>query len=184
MTRYNGQTHPYPYARSVVDYFEHRELARKILFDTHQVIDLHAYPDEVLASHKQLSVLELFMKHADNPALPKWLEANAELTKKLAAHKYIERSLRSISDAGYHRIEALLNSLGKVSEKLKEDMLTTTQQIERSALKEGIQLGMQEGRQEEKLGIAKEMLQDKMPKEQISKWTGLSEAELAQLQQS
>ena len=71
LTLYNGQKHPYPYARSVVDYFEHRELARKILFDTHQVIDLHAYPDEVLASHKQLSVLELLSSRSGPVGVPR-----------------------------------------------------------------------------------------------------------------
>ena len=125
LTLYNGQKHPYPYARSVFDYFEHRELARKILLDAHRVIDLHDYPDDVLASHQQLNVRELFMKHADHPALPQWIEANAEITKKLAAHKYIERSLRYIANARYQRIEDLLNSLGKVSAIFKLNFLPT-----------------------------------------------------------
>jgi hypothetical protein len=40
---------------------------------------------------------------------------------------------------------------------------------------------MQQGEQNKALGIAKGMLEDKLPKEQVSKWTGLSLSQVDKL---
>ena len=59
--------------------------------------------------------------------------------------------------------------------KTKEEIMNVTQAIK--------QEGLQQGMQQEKLEIAKEMLEDKMPKEQISKWTGLDLKQIEKLLQ-
>jgi predicted transposase/invertase (TIGR01784 family) len=50
-----------------------------------------------------------------------------------------------------------------------------------SAAQQLRQEGKQEGIQEEKLQVAKSMLQDKEPIDKIAKWTGLSKGEVEKL---
>ena len=95
ITWYNGKRKPYPYARHIFDYFAEKELAQRIIFSSYKLINPHEIPDEELASHEQLGILELFMKHADNPKLLPWIEANRAIASKLAAHKYLKRSIES-----------------------------------------------------------------------------------------
>ena len=45
-------------------------------------------------------------------------------------------------------------------------------------IQKGMQQGMKKGMQQEKVSIARSMLIDRTPLEQVSKWTGLSNEEL------
>lgn len=60
-------------------------------------------------------------------------------------------------------------------------MTSIAQGYQEAAWQEGIEQGIQEGTKTRNLEIAKEMLQDKLPKEQISKWTGLSVGQIEAL---
>ena len=179
LTWYNGKKGPYPYAQSIFDYFQEKELARKLLASPCPIINAHQISDQELASHQKTNVLELFMKYGDNPELLEWLEVHEDIARKLEKNKYISRSLEYVSEVGCHRLEDLLTTFEKVSAKLKETMLTTAQQIR----KEGMQQGMQQGMQTRNLEIAKNMLLNlHLGMEVVQKATGLSRAELKKLQ--
>jgi len=63
----------------------------------------------------------------------------------------------------------------------EEGMQQGIQQGRQEGRQEGLQQGMQQGMQQEKLGIARTMLQTGESIEKIARWTGLSEASLRSL---
>jgi predicted transposase/invertase (TIGR01784 family) len=170
ITWYNGPA-PYPYQKSIIDYFTWRQLAAKLFLED-EIIVVKEIPDEELSKHGEVSILEVFMKHVDNPNFPQWLIDHPEIAQQLAENKYIERSIEYLLEVGYHKEEDLVTAFEKTP-KLKETMLTTRQRIE--------ERGRQEGRQEEKLGIARNMFQAGEPIERVARWTGLSEASIRSL---
>ena len=182
ITWYNGKRKPYPYARHIFDYFAEKELAQRIIFSSYKLINPHEIPDEELASHEQLGILELFMKHADNPKLLPWIEANRAIASKLAAHKYLKRSIEYVVDVGHHKLADILTTFEKVSAKLEETMLTTAQQIRQEGIEQGMQEGRQEGIQTRSLEIAKNMLGKGYSSEVVTELTGLAREALNKLQ--
>ena len=182
ITWYNGQEVPYPYAKSIAEYFTLSELAEELLLQD-EILVVKQLPDASLYKHEPINVLALFMKYADDPNFPHWLVEHPAMANKLAENKYIERSIAYMLDVGYHKYEDLLLAFEKTSEKLKQTMLTTRQQIEKIGEKRGIQQGMQQGVQTRNLEIARNMLfQLHLGLDVIEKATGLSKQELEQLQ--
>jgi len=171
-TIYNGLRQPYPYPHSLIDYFANRELAKKILFNSHRLIDLSAYSDEELSGHGTLGAIELLMKHIDNPNLPDWIRSHPSIIQKLESGDHLTRSIDYLVEAGHHSVEDLLALFEEISPKFKEGMLTTRQQIEKQGLRKGRQEGMQQGMQAKSFEIARYMLKDQTPKEKVSMWTG------------
>jgi len=108
------------------------------------------------------------MKYADGPHFPQWIKEHAEMARELANSEHIAKSIEYliVMEVGYHKEEALLEAFENSSEKLKETMLTTEQQIE--------QRGMQQGMQTRSLEIARDMLKKQEPKEKVADFTGLS----------
>ncbi|MEM7383291.1 MAG: Rpn family recombination-promoting nuclease/putative transposase [Bacteroidota bacterium] len=175
ITWYNGPA-PYPYERSITDYFTRSQLADKLLVKD-EIVVVKEIPDEELSKHGEVSILEVFMKHGDNPHFPQWLIAHPEIAQQLAENKYIERSIEYLLEVGHHKEEDLLAAFEKTSNKLKQTMLTTKQQIEKRGLEQGLEQGIQQGLEK----TAKQMLEDGEPMEKIKKWTGLSREKLEQL---
>ena len=173
ITWYNGPA-PYPYQKSIIDYFTWRQLAAKLFLED-EIIVVKEIPDEELSKHGEVSILEVFMKHVDNPNFPQWLIDHPEIAQQLAENKYIERSIEYLLEVGYHKEADLVAAFEKTS-KLKETMLTTRQRIEKR--------GMQQGMQARNLEIAKQMLSNMhLDIGTVSQATGLSEAELTKLKE-
>ena len=172
LTWHNGKKGPYPYEKSIFDYFQEKEVAKKMFLQPCTIINPHDLSDHEMADHVHTNVMELFMKYGDDPDLLLWLEANPEIVKKLAENKYIDRAIEYVADVGYHKVEDLLATFEKVSEKLKKTMLTTAQQLQ------------QQGRQVKALDIAKNMLfQLHLGMDVVQKATGLTGKELKNLKE-
>ena len=171
ITWYNGPA-PYPYQKSIIDYFTWRQLAAKLLLED-EIIVVKEIPDEELSKHGEVSILEVFMKHVDNPNFPQWLIDHPEIAQQLAENKYIERSIEYLLEVGYHKEEDLVTAFEKTP-KLKEIMLTTRERIEKR--------GIEQGMQTRSLEIARNMLhQLGLGIETVQQATGLSRQELARL---
>jgi predicted transposase/invertase (TIGR01784 family) len=187
-TWHNGKKGPYPYPQSILDYFKEKDLAQQMLLHSGQVIHAHELDDQVLASHEKSNILELFMKYGDDPNLLTWLEEHPEIAKKLEENKYIDRGLEYVAEVGCHKIEDLIDTFEKISEKLGKTMLTTAQQIERKTAtrvrKSALQEGKQQGMQARNLEIAKNMLSKGYQAEAVLDLTGLSKEELENLKKA
>ena len=171
ITWYNGPA-PYPYQKSIIDYFTWRQLAAKLLLED-EIIVVKEIPDEELSKHGEVSILEVFMKHVDNPNFPQWLIDHPEIAQQLAENKYIERSIEYLLEVGYHKEADLVTAFEKTP-KLKEIMLTTRERIEKRSIEQGMQT--------RSLEIARNMLhQLGLGIETVQQATGLSRQELARL---
>ena len=171
ITWYNGPA-PYPYQKSIIDYFTWRQLAAKLLLED-EIIVVKEIPDEELSKHGEVSILEVFRKHGDNPNFPQWLIDHPEIAQQLAENKYIERSIEYLLEVGYHKEADLVTAFEKTP-KLKEIMLTTRERIEKR--------GIEQGMQTRSLEIARNMLhQLGLGIETVQQATGLSRQELARL---
>ena len=184
ITWYNGPA-PYPYKRSINDYFTWSQLAEKLLLYD-EIIVVKEIPDEELAKHGEVNILEVFMKYGDNPNFPQWLIAHPDIAQQLAENKYIERAIEYLLEVGDHKEEDLLAAFEKTSNKLKETMLTTRQRIEKRGIEQGMQQGIEvgkaEGIQARNLEIAKQMLSNMhLDIRTVSQATGLSIEKLEQL---
>jgi len=180
-TIYTGSGKPSPHPKEILDYYEDRELDKKILFNSHRLIDLSSYSDETLSQHGILGAAELLMKHIDNPDLLNWIRSNPSVLQRLESGDLLTSSVEYLVDAGYHAVEDLLTLFEEISPKCKEVMLTTRQQIERKSRKEGKQEGIELGIETKSFEVACYMLKDSMPKEKISVWTGLDPEEIEKL---
>ena len=171
ITWYNGPA-PYPYQKSIIDYFTWRQLAAKLFLED-EIIVVKEIPDEELSKHGEVNILEVFMKHVDNPNFPQWLIDHPEIAQQLAENKYIERSIEYLLEVGYHKEADLVTAFEKTP-KLKEIMLTTRERIEKR--------GIEQGMQTRSLEIARNMLhQLGLGIETVQQATGLSRQELARL---
>ena len=171
ITWYNGPA-PYPYQKNIIDYFTWRQLAAKLFLED-EIIVVKEIPDEELSKHGEVNILEVFMKHVDNPNFPQWLIDHPEIAQQLAENKYIERSIEYLLEVGYHKEEDLVTAFEKTP-KLKEIMLTTRERIEKRSIEQGMQT--------RSLEIARNMLhQLGLGIETVQQATGLSRQELARL---
>ena len=149
------------------------QLATKLLLQD-EIIVVKEIPDEELSKHEEINILEVFMKYGDDPNFPQWLIAHPDIAQQLAENKYIERAIAYLLEVGHNKEEDLLKAFKKTSNKLKETMLTTRQQIEQR----GIEQGIKQGIEQERFEIAKQMLSKGLDMQFICEITGLSEAKI------
>jgi predicted transposase/invertase (TIGR01784 family) len=187
---YNGETSPYPYSCNLYDNFEDPELAREIAFKPFKLIDLTVLSDEEISQHGLVSLMEMLFKHhrAKNflSIMRKMLENNLvqNVIKQLNItylNDMLNYVLSTTQDetepkAAQHLIEELINAFPE--EPARKTIMTFAQQLKQEAL----QQGLQQGRREEDLVIAKRMLNMGADRDFIKKATQLSDQDLLSLE--
>ena len=173
---YNG-TNPYKGPITLLEMFEYPELAKKYLLEEYHLVDLRADTEARIQQDKQATLAELLLKQGKLRDFYNWIDEHQALINDITT---------PYAEEGFHYIltvdprEDTLEKLQKNADpKTKEKIMSAAQRL----MQQGMQQGIQQGMQQEKLEIAKEMLQDKMPKEQISKWTGLDIKQIEKLLQ-
>ena len=179
---YHGAQSPYPYQTSLEDYYSfYPEWSKKELTLRFHLIDLTQLSDKEILKHGHCALLELLLKHG----------RNGKFELDAAAYRSVFR--KCVSAVGAWYISAILTYVASLEEavgekiyKFLEEVFTDKQTTimtygEKLELK-GAERGRQEGRQEEKLGIARNMLhQLQLGLEVVQQATGLSRQELARL---
>jgi predicted transposase YdaD len=187
---YHGERSPYPYSTRVHDYFTDPALSAALgLFEKFHLIDLTVMEDEEMKQHGSLALMEQILKYSRDRDVFKLV------SKLLEEYKGTLLGLESPlgSDywyAVYLVVKKIFEQQGYgeeaaaelFSEKLnlsktKEEIMNVTQAIGQEFERKGIQQGMQQ----EKLHIAKNMLHSNESKEKIHQFTGLSWVESEQL---
>jgi predicted transposase/invertase (TIGR01784 family) len=101
-----------------------------------------------------------------------------ELSDKTKVSEYLEVLLRYLlNSAGELPKEALREQVTSILEEGGDIMQTIAQQLR----EEGIKIGEEKGIEKEKKETAKKMLEDGLPIDTISKYTGLTEKEVKKL---
>ena len=192
-TWHNGPKGAYTNTRDLLDYFKNKEMAKRFLYRPCKIINPSNLEDAEMAGRSHIYMMELLMKHADQPNFLDWLTENPEIAQKLAEHQYIDRGIEYVVEVGKHKPEDIYATLEKISNKLAKTMLTTEKQILNRGMKQGVQLGMQRGVQQgvqqgvktRTWEIAKNMFSElHLDVNDVHQATGLSMAELTKLQKA
>ena len=167
---YNGQQVPYPYPTTLQAHYGHPERGSQELALRFYLIDATQISDQAFLQHGHCAPMALLLKHGR--------DGNFEL--EIDAYRAVFQAC--IAAVGDQYIFTMLNYAVELSnaaagEKIFsfiEQVLINKTAIIMTYGQQLRQEGRQEGEQNKALGIAKGMLEDNLPKEQVSKWTGLS----------
>jgi len=170
---YNGVRKNHPYHEDPYQYFDDPELARFVVSKPYILVNLNKMSDEELLSHGACGLMEVLLKRASKANFVSWLKANRSLVRSHASVSYLEDSLRYCLEVADADADTLTEAFVSIDPKLNEPIMRAVQQIEAR--------GEARGRQEEKLGIARNMLHLNLGAEIVQQATGLSRQELARL---
>jgi predicted transposase/invertase (TIGR01784 family) len=209
---YHGEQTPYPYSLNLLDCFDDPlNVMKDTLFQPLPLIDVNQLSDEELLQQQWVGPVAMALKHireADMTpyalrildALTGWPEDDpetVELLKLLLNYVYVVGNIddaEAFFEAGNNRTSGLVRSeMMTIAEKLREQGMKKGRM---QGMQEGRERGMQEGREQgreqgikegERKGLEKTamtMLQEGVEVAFIAKVTGLSVADIEQMQVS
>jgi recombination-promoting nuclease RpnB len=176
---YNGEDSPYPHPINFLEMLEKNKVAKELLFNGTQLVDLTVLSDEEITQHDKIALMEFVLKHGRDHNLDKLLQ-------KLRKDGKLQEMTKE-HDASYSQI--LLKYLIEVSggkEEVLEAMSGINQQLDSNIMDVRLKWkaeGKAEGKAEHAQRMALSMLKDKAPLEKILKWTGLKKGELEAIKQ-
>jgi predicted transposase/invertase (TIGR01784 family) len=168
---YRGKKSPYPFTTDIMDCFQNKELAQETFLKPYSLIDITVIPDEELRTHKGIAILELIQKNIHKRDALEFIQDIAlQVAKQLLTHEQFKSLLYYISQEGESKdFNGFYSSLSKALPNYTEDIMTLAQQLK------------QEGRHEEAIAIAKNLLNDGISTKATQKLTGLPEKEIMAL---
>jgi recombination-promoting nuclease RpnB len=179
MLFYHGKKGPYPYSLSLIDCFEDPDYARQHFLNDPILVDLSQIPDETFEKHHKLGLLELVQKHIFHRDLEKIAKRLIGITRKIQPdHESFHNLVYYMFVAGETaNVSQAIKTLKSI-EAYKEDVMNAAHQLQQQGLKQGLE----QGRREEDLVIAKRMLNMGADHDFIKKATGLSDQDLIDLE--
>ncbi|MBS0849176.1 Rpn family recombination-promoting nuclease/putative transposase [Citrobacter sp. JGM124] len=184
---YTGKRTPYPYSTNWLQEFSDPELAKRLYSSDFPLVDITVIPDDDIMLHRSMAALTLLQKHIRQRNLAVLIDRLATLllaghlasTQVVALINYIVLA-GDTADA-----EAFIRELALRIPQHKEELMTIAQQLEQNGIKKGIALGeqsgIQRGKLEGKLDVARAMLKHGIDGASVMHMTGLSEADLVRL---
>lgn len=184
---YHGTTSPYPYSTQWLDCFADTELAESVYTQAFPLVDITTIPDDEILTHRRVALLELVQKHIKTRDM---LELAADIARLLNLWAIPKEQFRSLMYYIVGRGETsdtrqFLHTIALQTQDYQEDVMTIAEQLRQEGRQEGIHLGRQEGRQEGEhsasLKIARQLLANGVERTLVKISTGLSDDELASL---
>ncbi|KHE02514.1 Rpn family recombination-promoting nuclease/putative transposase [Pantoea stewartii] len=189
---YMGKRRPYPYSTCWLDDFTHPALARRLYSTCFPLVDITVMPDDEIVEHRSMAALTLLQKHIHQRDLANLMDRLVPvLLSGYLSSSQIVSLVHYIVQAGETPdVEAFIQELALRVPQHGDTLMTIAQQLEQKGMqkgfdkgiKQGIQTGLREGRNEGKREVARTMLQHGLDRTTVMKMTGLSEADLAQIQ--
>ena len=175
---YTGQK-PFPYSTDLFElYGANQDLAREIMGRPYKIVDLTQASDEELKKYFWFGAAALIAKHIKDPDILPTLKVAIDLFRKIESlgekqyiEDYIYVTLSYIVEAADIKDkEAFIETIRKGLTEIDEDKIMTL-----------AEQWKQEGRQAERLEVARSMLQKGLDAQVIMEVTGLSEADISKL---
>jgi predicted transposase/invertase (TIGR01784 family) len=155
------------------------------MFKPLDLIDLGQMEEEALAKHGTADLLEMLLKQSRERTFLNWITEHPEEIKKLVDRFYgISGIIYILGTEKKHSAEGLLQAIENIAPEKKEDIMTAAQQLELRGELRGRQEGKKEGMRQEKLHIAKNMLNKGFAANLIQELAGISEEEFRQLEKT
>ena len=176
---YHGKVSPWPWARNWQQLFADPALAKALYSNDFPLVDLTVMPDNQIARHRRMAMLELLQKHIRHRDLAELqVPLIALMTQGYLTEAQLNTLLRYMLQAGTtEHPGALIRALAAQSPRHKELMMTIAEWLEEKGRKQG----QQEGEQEATRSIAARMLARGLERQTVQELTGLSDEELAAL---
>ncbi|MBS5158942.1 MAG: Rpn family recombination-promoting nuclease/putative transposase [Klebsiella variicola] len=180
---YHGKVSPWPWARNWQQLFADPALAKTLYSNDFPLVDLTVMPDNQIARHRRMAMLELLQKHIRHRDLAELqVPLIALMTQGYLTEAQLNTLLRYMLQAGTtEHPGALIRTLAAQSPRHKELMMTIAEWLEEKGRKQGQQEGEQEGREAATRSIAARMLARDLERQTVQELTGLSDEELAAL---
>ncbi len=151
------------------------------------LVDITTIPDSEILTHRRVALLQLVQKHIRTRDM---LELAVELATLIERWQYSKEQCKSllyyIAQAG-NTIdgEGFIRTLAEKSQTYREDFMTIAEQLEAKGEARGeargYQLGRQDGVKEATRQLARQFLSDGVARENIKRYTYLSDSELDKL---
>jgi predicted transposase/invertase (TIGR01784 family) len=185
---YAGKTSPYPYSTRWLDCLDDPELAESVYMQAFPLVDITIIPDEKIAAHRHMALMELVMKHIRTRDMLELAQEIAGLLNQWTLPPELFRGLMwyitergNTSDA-----EKFLHQIADRATDYREVVMTIAEQLREKGMQEGIQRGMQAGRQEgiergryeAKIEMARQLLANGVDRSVVKISSGLSDAEI------
>jgi len=174
---YQGERSPYPYSMNWLDDFHDPMIARHVYCGAFPLVDITVIPDDDIMHHRSMAALTLVQKHIRRRDMLRLLDLLAELLMmEQMSRQQIMALVNYMMLAGEKKsIQPLLYELAQRVPKHGETLMTMAEEL--------LQEGIQQGKRNTLLEVAKSMLEHGMNKATIVEITGLSQDELQQLEQ-
>jgi len=176
MLFYHGRIRPYPHSLCWLDAFTDPVLARQLYSETFPLIDITAIPDEEIMRHRRVALLEFLQKHVYQRDLIQYLEQivsllSLEYTTDSQQEPLLNYMLCCGDSTDFY---AFIHQIAERLPQHREELMTIADRLRADAH----QKGMQEGKQEEALRIARTLLAKGLERDVVLSITGLSEKDL------
>ena len=178
---YAGRTSPHPYPTNWLELFSDPETARSLYGNAFPLVDVTVIPDDEIMHHRSMAALTLVQKHIRQRDLAELLE---QLVTLLLSNHNSEQQLKSLIHYMVQAGESRQTGAGFIQELARrlpqheDNLMTIAQELEHRGLEKGRVEGLEKGRVEEKVKIARAMLEKGLERGTIMEMTGLSESEL------
>ena len=187
MLFYHGQQSPYPWSLNWLDEFDCPQLARQLYSEAFPLVDSTVIPDDEIAQHRRVAVLELMQKHIRDRDLMGLVDRLVSLLVTSTANDSQLQTLLNylLRYGNVSHVSAFIHEVAERSPHHKEKLMTIAERLRQEGhhhgLKEGIQQGLeqgleqgvQKGTQEEALRIARMMLENGIDHNLVQLITGL-----------
>ncbi|KDF14016.1 hypothetical protein AF42_02675 [Citrobacter freundii MGH 56] len=187
MLFYHGQQSPYPWSLNWLDEFDCPQLARQLYSEAFPLVDITVIPDDEIAQHQGIALLELMQKHIRDRDLMGLVDRLVSLLVTSTANdsqlQTLFNYLLRYGDASH--VSGFIHEVAERSPHNKERLMTIAERLKQeghhNGLQQGIEQGIQQGlaqgvrkgTQEEALRIARMMLENGIDRDLIRLITGL-----------
>ncbi|MBJ9847167.1 MULTISPECIES: Rpn family recombination-promoting nuclease/putative transposase [Citrobacter] len=183
MLFYHGQQSPYPWSLNWLDEFDNPQLARQLYSEAFPLVDITVIPDDEIAQHRRVALLELMQKHIRDRDLMGLVDRLVSLLVTSTANDSQLQTLFNylLRYGDVSRASEFIREVAERSPQHKEKLMTIAERLRQeghqNGLQEGIQQGLeqgvQKGTQEEALRIAHIMLEQGIDRDLVQLITGL-----------
>ena len=182
---YNGIRSPYPYKSDVAELFAESDLYRRFPLGNFGLVDLTIMPEDEILQHGKLAVLEMLAKHIHDRDF-KIAISHIVAAIKVGHDLHINMGLINgafnylVSAREIEEIQQLIVQIEQNVPDYTEGFMTAAETWK----KEGEQRGIQLGKQEAQLEIAKNFLRAGIDSKIVANSTHLSTEQIAELKKS
>lgn len=173
---YQGKRSPYPYSLRWLDLFCEAEQAAALYNGHLPLIDVTIIPDEEIMQHRSMAALTLLQKHIRQRDLTSLIARLATLmqTEFMTGQQLMSLVNYMLQVGETTDMELTLSELARHVPQHKETFVTIAEQLE--------QRGMEKGKREACLEMARKMLKNNLDRVLVMKITGLTEEDLQRIQ--